>query len=67
MSAEYMWGYSDRLSAKPGETVTLFLSASGRSCDIEVTRLGRERRTVWQKAGVVVGAHATPVNAHIHG
>lgn len=66
MSA-WIWGYSDGLSARPGDEVALHISATGGTCDIEVARLGRERVVAWRKEGVAVGEHATPVNAHRHG
>jgi hypothetical protein len=63
----WIWGYSDRLSARPGESVGLHLSATGGACDVEVARLGRARDIVWQESAVAVGEHPVPVNAHIRG
>lgn len=63
----WIWGYSDRLSARPGESVTFFMSATGGRCDIEIARLGATRQVVWQKDGVAVGRHEAPEAAHVTG
>lgn len=64
---KWIWGYSDKLSARAGETVTFFLSATGGSCDVEISRLGATRESVWRRDGIAVGRHAAPEEAHIHG
>lgn len=65
--SNWIWGYSDRLSARPGESVALHLSATGGVCDIEIARLAKARTIVFEQKAVAVGEHAAPENAHIHG
>ena len=59
-------GYTDQLSYAPGDEVKFHLSAPG-PCDIEVARLGPERKVVWQKAGVPAKAHPVPADASARG
>ncbi len=65
--SNWIWGYSDRLSARPGESIALHLSATGGTCDIEIARLAKTRDIVFAQKGIAVGEHAAPENAHIHG
>lgn len=65
--ASWVWGYSDRLSAKPGEEVAFHLSATGGPCSVEIARLGRERQVVWRKEAVPVERHGVPEAPHIAG
>ena len=65
--SEWIWGYSDKLSARPGENVSLHLSATGGVCDVEIARLSASRDVVLAKEGISVGRHGVPENAHIHG
>ena len=67
MSAPWLWGYGDRLSVRPGEAVTLHLAGSAPRCDVEIARVGRERRVVRRLDGVVLAAHAVPERAHVVG
>jgi hypothetical protein len=55
--------YTDRLSARPAETVSLHASASASPCTLEVTRVGRERDVVRRIDGLAVGNHPIPKNA----
>jgi hypothetical protein len=55
--------YTDRLSAFPGETITLFASSAKAPCRLEVARIGIGRRQVLTKDTVAVGAHPTPPHA----
>jgi hypothetical protein len=55
--------YTDRLSAFPGETITLFASSAKAPCRLEVARIGMDRRPVLTKNDVTVGAHPTPPQA----
>jgi hypothetical protein len=65
--SEWIWCYSDRLSARPGESVALHISATGGACDIEIARLSASRDVVFRQAGVTAARHEAPENAHIHG
>ncbi len=65
--SEWIWCYSDRLSARPGESVALHVSATSGVCDIEIARLSASRDVVFGEAGVKIANHGVPENAHIHG
>ncbi|KTT76681.1 hypothetical protein NS334_00195 [Sphingomonas endophytica] len=55
--------YTDRYTARPGETVMLHASASHGPCTLRIDRVGRERHTVWTLADIAVGDHPTPPDA----
>lgn len=59
--------YTDRLSARPGEEVTLFGSSSAGPCTLVVTRIGQDRREVLTVADIPVGDHPTPDDADTNG
>ncbi len=59
--------YTDRLSAEPGETVTLFASSSHGPVSIEIARVGRDRVLVARLPDVTVGDHPTPDGADRNG
>src|SRR5215467_14390786 len=42
-------GYSDQLSYAPGDEVKLHVSST--KCDLEIVRLGAERKSVWKQTG----------------
>jgi hypothetical protein len=52
--------YTDRLSARPGETVSLHASASASPCRLEVARIGAGRQVVLTLEGLQVGDHPVP-------
>jgi hypothetical protein len=58
--------YTDRISARPGETVTLFASSARPACRLELAHVGAERRVVLEQA-VRVGDHPTPADADANG
>jgi hypothetical protein len=55
--------YSDKLSARPGERVTLHASSAGGPCKLEVARVGAGRERVLAHGAVAVGDHAIPAHA----
>ena len=55
--------YIDRLSARPGERVSLHASASAGPCSLEVVRIGAGRDVVLRREAVAVGDHPTPEHA----
>src|SRR5688500_1159740 len=55
--------YTDRLSAYPGETVTLHASASKNPCKLEIARVGADRMAVLSREGLMPGDHRTPDHA----
>src|SRR5580765_5072720 len=66
MSA-WIWGYTDRLSTRPGDEVTLHLAGTGARCDVEIARVGAERRVVQRIEGVAVARHPIPERPHVVG
>jgi hypothetical protein len=63
----WIWGYSDRLSARPGERVALHLAGSAPRCRVEIARVGRERRVVARHEDVPIAPHPVPPRAHVAG
>ncbi|MBV9331299.1 MAG: DUF4350 domain-containing protein [Alphaproteobacteria bacterium] len=60
--------YTDVLSARPGETVHVFASASSfRNCRLEVSRIGRSSEMVLGEDGISVGVQDTPPHADMRG
>jgi hypothetical protein len=55
--------YTDRLSARPGDTLRLHASASAGPCALEISRVGAGREAVLRRDGIEVGDHPTPPNA----
>ncbi len=58
-------GYADQLSYAPGDEVKLHISSP--PCDIEIVRLGAERKSVWKQNGVNTTVHPVPKDASSHG
>lgn len=67
MTRPWLWGYSSRLSARPGERVGLHLAGTAPRCDVEIARLGRERVVVRRIADVALAPHPVPERAHVVG
>jgi len=59
--------YTDRLSVAPGERFALHASSAASPCTLEVARVGAGRAVVLTRDGIVVGDHATPPEADMHG
>ena len=55
--------YTDRLSARPGQTVRLHASADNGPCALQVARIGAGRTVVMERSGLAIGAHPTPAHA----
>ncbi|HZC15709.1 MAG TPA: N,N-dimethylformamidase beta subunit family domain-containing protein [Caulobacteraceae bacterium] len=58
--------YTDRISVAPGERFALHASAAGGDCDLEIARIGGERRIV-HRSRVRVGDHPRPAHADAEG
>ena len=58
-------GYSDQLSYAPGDEVKLHISST--RCDLEISRVGPQRKVVLKRAGVDTRVHAVPPDASSHG
>ena len=67
MTEPWIWGYSDRLSARPGERVGLHLAGTAPRCDVEIARIGRTREVVHRIAGVSLTEREVPSRAHVVG
>lgn len=63
----FIEGYTNQLSYQPGETVAFHLSSSEPGYAVEITRLGPEKKTVYQKSYKNGAAHPVPENASSHG
>lgn len=59
--------YTDRYSARPGDTVSLHASATNGPCRLRIARIGAERQIVLEFADVLVGCHPTPPDADTGG
>ncbi|WP_369062316.1 N,N-dimethylformamidase beta subunit family domain-containing protein [Caulobacter sp. 73W] len=58
--------YSDRLSARPGDAVSLFISAQG-PCRIEAVRIGAEHKSVLTLEGIECRSQPVPQDADAKG
>ncbi len=67
MGEGWLWGYSDRLSARPGERVALHVAGSAARCEVEIARVGRARRVVRRIDGVALAPRPVPERAHVVG
>jgi hypothetical protein len=67
MSDTWIWAYSDRLSARPGETVIFFGSATAARCSVEIARIGRAREPVRRLEDIAIDRHGTPDRPHERG
>ena len=65
--SKWVWAYSDRLSARPGESIALHVSATGGAFDIEIARIAAKRETVFAAKDIAADRHGTVENAHVHG
>ena len=63
----FVEGYSGMVSYDPGDDLTLHVSTSASRFDVEITRLGGERQTVWTREAVPGAEHPVPENASSHG
>ncbi len=61
------WFYPNKVSAAPGETVTLFASAPASPCTLTISRIGAEVRQVAKFDDIDVGHHAIPEDADTNG
>ena len=61
-----VWGYTDKLSYAPGETVRFHTSTTASECSIEVSADGVRPKTL-HRADTTGKMHATPDNAYAAG
>ncbi|HEU4904834.1 MAG TPA: N,N-dimethylformamidase beta subunit family domain-containing protein, partial [Solirubrobacterales bacterium] len=62
-----LWGYTDRLSYRPGEEVRFHVSTSASRYSIEIARVGARRDVVWTRSGLPGSLHPTPDEAFARG
>jgi putative membrane-bound dehydrogenase-like protein len=59
--------YPGNRSYVAGEEVTFHLSTNVGKVDVEIARIGAERKLVWSKKGIAAGEHPVPKHASSHG
>src|SRR5262249_38352081 len=64
-NAQVPEGYADQLSYAPGDEVKLHISSA--RCEVEIFRLGPERKSVWKQAAVTATVQEVPRDASSHG
>src|SRR5687768_15880305 len=64
---KFIFGYPTELSYQPGDKVELHLSSTFEKLDMEIARIGAERRVVWGRKGVDGVRHETPRDASSRG
>jgi hypothetical protein len=62
-----IWAYSDRLSYRPGDTVTLFVSATATTFSLEVTRDGAKRTKIFEAKDIAATWQDTPDQCSVEG
>jgi hypothetical protein len=62
-----IWCYTDRFSYAPGDTVTLFVSATALVFDITISRDGAGLTPVYEKSGVAARWQDTPDQCSVEG
>ena len=62
-----VWGYTDRLSYAPGDTVELHVNTTSDSYDIEIFRDGAEMESVLSESNLAGSYHETPIDCYAKG
>jgi hypothetical protein len=63
----FVEGYAGRISYAPGEDLTLHVSTSAATFEVEIARVGAKREVVWTGKSVAGREHPVPENASSHG
>jgi hypothetical protein len=64
----YVEGYPGQMSYEPGDTLSLHVSSSAPSFELEIARIGYEVTIAWRsEPKVACGAHDVAENASSHG
>ena len=66
-NADEIWCYCDRPAYSPGDRVSLQVSTSAKSFDVEVARDGIEPEILLQRRNLKGERHDTPVDAYARG
>ncbi|MFV2058755.1 MAG: hypothetical protein ACC707_20010, partial [Thiohalomonadales bacterium] len=59
-----VWGYTDRTSYAPGETVNLHVSTTAKQFDMIIVREGGKNEVVLEKTGIAGKHYSTPKDAY---
>ena len=62
-----IWGYTDRLSYAPGETIRLHVCCSTPTFDLRIERDGLRTERVFEQEGLTGGWHPTPGDCSVDG
>jgi len=65
--APFAFGYTDRLSCVPGETIAFHLSSSNGPVRMTIERQGGTNETVFEKSDIACGMHPIPDRASSDG
>ena len=63
----FIHGYPGKRSYVAGEEVTFHLSTDTAKVDVEIARIGLQRKVVWSKKGIPAWQHPVPKHASSHG
>jgi len=63
----FIHGYPGKRSFVAGEEVTFHLSTNVGKVDVEIARIGAERKLVWSKQGIEAAEHPVSKHASSHG
>ncbi|MGK0188054.1 MAG: mono/diheme cytochrome c family protein/glucose/arabinose dehydrogenase [Verrucomicrobiales bacterium] len=67
IAAQSIEGYPGKRSYVAGEELTFHVSADFDQFDVEIARIGAQRKVVWSKQGVAGKKHPVPAHASSHG
>jgi hypothetical protein len=60
-------GYTDQLSVPAGDEISFHISTGADRYDMEIARVGAERKIVWSRTGLSGAEHPVPPDASTHG
>ncbi len=63
----FVEGYTDQISVVAGESISVRVSTSAATFEVEVAREGKERQVVWTKTGLPGREHLIPADASSRG
>ena len=68
MSSEFsIEGYTNRLSVPAGGEIGFHISSGASRFDMEIARVGAERKVVWSESRLTGAEHPVPADASTHG
>ena len=60
-------GYTNQLSVPAGGEISFHISTGAHRYEMEISRVGAERKTVWSRTGLTGVEHPVPTDASTHG